>query len=602
MSHKKYDQLDFISVKKNLLIFLQSQDKFKDYNFAGSSLSILLDVLAYNTTYNAFYLNMLSSEMFLDSASMKSSVSSIAKQLGYVPRSVNSLRATINLTVSVPLGTNAPDRLFLNRDTPFSTVADGIRYQFVPEVPRYVDISPDRKFVLNDVRLIQGTRLTHTFVVNNKLSLKQRFVIPNKMVDISTLIVTVKKSVTSSITEVFTLADDINVLSPDNTIYFIQPYEDEQYEVVFGDGILGKALEDGNIVSFDYIVSSGPQALGAKNFVSSYSLGTFALGNTTITCTSPASGYAEPEDIQSIKLQAPRFYTTQNRAVTKLDYETLLKRDIPIIEHIRVWGGEDNDPPVYGKVFCAIKPVSGYSLNTDDKQRLINNYIKPRSILSFDVELVEPEYIFVTINSTVNFFSDKTSKQDDDIKNLVVQGIKRFRDTNLSGFDTDFRHSKLTRAIDSLDASIESNTTDIKVKYRITPPFYTHFNQEIVLNNPIDTGDARNQNSAIVSSEFIYKGVKVRIADDGLGKLYTYYTLNNERVIINNDAGSVDYATGKILLKNIYVESIPGNKFNIDLYIMPKNDDVISLRNQILRIEDEDISVTTVNLNKVKLS
>lgn len=604
MSHRKFDQLDFVSIKQNLKTFLQSQDKFRDYDFSGSSMSILLDLLAYNTAYNGFYLNMLSSEMFLDSASMASSVTSIAKHLGYVPRSVNSLKARINLTVSIPESVTDVTRLYVTRDTPFSTSGpDGKKYLFVPESSKYADLDPNtRKFVINDIPLIQGTRITHSYTVNLGSPIKQRFVIPNEMVDLSTLVVRVTDSATSSVEESFALADDLNVLSPDDSVYFIQPYEDGKYEVVFGDGVLGKALKNGNIVTLDYVASSGPAALGAKNFVPAYSFGKFAQGNTTVVCTSPAKDYVDAETASSIKLQAPRAYSTQNRAVTKLDYETLLKRDIPTIEHIRVWGGEENDPPIYGKVFCAIKPISGYSLNTDDKQRLINNYIKPRNILSFDVEVMEPEYIYLSVSTTVSFFASKTNKQDDDIKKLVAEGIKSFRQSNLTGFDSDFRHSKLVRAIDGLDQSIESNTTDVQIKYRITPPFYKYFNQEIILNNPIDTGDAKNGASAIYSTEFVYKGTRVRLSDDGLGKLYLYYTLNNQQVVVNGDAGTVDYAAGKIFIKNIFVDRIPDDKIYIDIFISPKNDDVISLRSQILRLEDEDISVSTVNLNRVRLS
>lgn len=601
MAHKKYDQLDFTSIKENLKTFLQSQDKFKDYDFAGSSMSILLDILAYNTTYNGFYLNMLSSEMFLDSAAMRPSVLSIAKHLGYVPRSVHSLRAKVNVVVDASAA-GAPSRLYISRETPFSTLINGTKYLFIPEVSRYADLTPDKKFIINDVSLIQGTRLTHSYTVNLGLAVKQRFIIPNTTVDTSTLIVRVKQSETSSVEEVFTLADDINLLTPDDSVYFIQPYDDGQYEVVFGDGVLGKGLQNGNIVTLDYVASSGAGALGAKTFSVAYSFGSWAVGNTSVVCTAPAANYSDAESIDSIKLQAPRSYTTQNRAVTKLDYETILKRDVPTIEHIRVWGGEENDPPAYGKVFCAIKPLSGYALNTDDKERLINTYIKPRSILSFDVEIVEPDYIYLTINTTVSYYADRTNKQDSDIKNLVVEGIKTFRQNRLSGFDADFRHSTLVRTIDSLDTSIGSNTTDVKIKYRLTPPFYTYFNQDIQLNNPIDTGDAKNNSTAVTSSEFIFKGTPVYLSDDGIGNLYIYYTLNNQRVIVNSNAGTVDYATGKISLQNIFIESITGNKTVLDIFVMPKNDDVVSLRNQILRLEDEDISVTTVNLNKVRLS
>jgi len=602
MTHVKYDKLDFDTIKSNLKQFLKSQEQFKDYNFEGSSLSILLDVLAYNTAYNGFYLNMLSSEMFLDSAAMRESIISRAKHLGYVPRSVNSLRATINISIDVSSVANPQGRIYINRDTEFTTAVDNKKYTFIPERSLYLELNSAKRYATTGLTLIQGTRLKHQYVIDLNAPLKQHYVIPNALVDLSTLVVTVKQSATNSAEEVFTQAKDINLLSPKLPVYFIQPYGDGLYEVVFGDGILGKGLETGNIVTLDYIASSGDGAKNAKTFVPAKLLSPDASGRTTITCTQAASNYVGPESNDSIKLVAPRAYAAQNRAVTKLDYETILKKDIPIIEHLRVWGGEENDPPIYGKVFCSIKPISGFELNTDDKKRLIDNYIKPRSILSLDVELVEPEYIYITTNTTVNYFADKTNKQDGDLKKIVVDGIKNFKIANLSGFDADFRHSKLVRTIDSLDSAIESNTTDVKIKYRLVPPFYTYFNKDITLNNAIDTGDAKNNNSAINSTEFIYKGTSVKLADDGLGKLYLYYTLNNTRVIVNNNVGTVDYANGKIHIENIYVDRIPRDQIYIDIFIKPKNDDVISLRNQILRLEEEDITVSTVNLNKIKLS
>lgn len=602
MTHTKYDKLDFDTIKTNLKNFLKSQDQFKDYNFEGSSLSILLDVLAYNTSYNAFYLNMLSSEMFLDTASMKESILSRAKHLGYVPRGVHSLRAKIDITVDGSSIANPQPRIYIGKDTEFATTIDNRRYTFVPEKSVYMEMNSAKRYSYTGLELIQGTRLKHQYVVDLNAPVKQKFVIPNSLVDLSTLVVTVKKSATNAVEEVFTQAKDINLLSPELPVYFLQPYGDGLYEVVFGDNILGKGVETGNIINLEYVVSSGDGAIGARSFVSSTTLSSFSFGNTRIVCTQPATNYVAPESDAQIKLVAPRAYAAQNRAVTKLDYETILKKDIPTIEHLRVWGGEENDPPVYGKVFCSIKPISGFELNTDDKKRLIDNYIKPRSILSLDIELVEPEYVYLAISSTINFFADKTNKQDNDLKKIAIDGIKQFRDTNLLGFDADFRHSKLVRTIDSLDSAIESNTTNVKIKYRLIPPYFTYFNKTITLNNPIDTGDAKNNNSSINSTEFIYKGSSVKLADDGLGKLYLYYVLNNTRVVVNNSVGTVDYANGKIYLENLYVDRIPRDQIYIDIFVQPKNSDVISLRNQILRLNEEDISVSTVNLNKIKLS
>ena len=606
MSYIKYNGLDFGDIKNNLKEFLKSQDKFKDYNFEGTSLSILLDVLSYNTAYNAFYLNMLSSEMFLDSATLPSAVASRAKQLGHIPGSAKALKATVDMVVNIDpdMTEKASPRLYLNRDTLFRTSVVNQQYNFVPERPVYVDLTPTGTYVIRNLSLIQGTRLIHSYTVDKTLPIKQRFVIPNKMVDLSTLVITVVKSATNSTEDVYTPTEDVNVLSPSTRVYFIQPYEDGKYEVVFGDDILGKSPENGNIIKLDYLVSSGNQATGAKQFVCATELGVGAniRYSSKVSSVMPAYGYVDPESLESIKLLAPRAYTAQNRAVTKLDYETLLKRDMPIIEHIRVWGGDESDPPIYGKVFCSIKPKSGYALNTDDKTRLIENFIKPRSILAMEIELVEPDYLYIVVSTQVSFFADRTNKQEGDIKKLVIEGIKQFKKNNISGFDSDFRLSKLTGVIDGLEKSIESNSTKTSVRHRIIPSFYKYFNYEIKLNNPIDKGDATNDTSAINSTEFVNNGVSVKMADDGKGKLYLYYNLNNKRIVVNTEAGTVDYETGKILIQNISVDSIPNSKNYIDVFASLRGGDVIAYRNQLLRIEDEDVYVETINLNKIRLS
>ena len=604
MSEIKYTELDFFEIKENLKNYLKSQEKFKDYNFDGSSISVLLDVLAYNTAYNGFYLNMLASEMFLDSASMRESVLSRAKHLGYSARSVRSLQAKVNLLVTFTNST--PTFLLIGRANEFYGTSNGIKYSFIPKQSVFLQPSGNNQFVGKDIELIQGKRFTHSYVVDTTLPIKQRFVIPNDNVDTSTLIVTVKDSATSSAVSVFNLFDDITVLTPNDAVYYLQPYGANQYEIVFGDGAFGKAVVNGNIVTLDYIVSSGDAPEGIKSFAitnaNALKLQTSSAVSVVVTAVSPASGYSDAESIDSIKLLAPRAYESQNRAVTKLDYETILKRDVPQIKNLRVWGGEENDPPIYGKIFCSIQPKTGLSLNTEDKQKIINTYINPRKVLSLDVELVEPEYFSLFVKTNVNFFSYKTTNNSDGIKNIVLNEIKNFAKQNLTGFDSDLRHSKLLKAIDSSDSSIESNTTEIKIKYKLTPPFDLFFDYNIQLNNQIDTGDFANGVTGIDSTEFIYNGNYVKLADDGKGRLFLYYMFNSQRITINDNVGEVNYDSGKISIKNLIVDSIPNGGTTIDLIITPKENDIIALKNQILVLNEEDISVTVTDLTYKKLS
>ena len=608
MSEIKYSELDFFQIKENLKNYLKSQDKFKDYNFDGSSMSILLDVLAYNTSYNAFYLNMLASEMFLDSASMRESVLSRAKHLGYSPRSVRTLRSVVDITFDYggAADANIPTSILLNRDVEFFGISNNVRYPFVVKNSKFLSSPIDKKFLAEDVELIQGKRFTHSYVVDPSAPIKQRFIIPNNNVDTTSLIVTVKDSSTSASVSVFNQFNDLTVIKPTDLIYYLQPYDESQYEVVFGDGVFGKALVAGNVITLDYVVSSGIDAEGIKKFTIANATPFKPTSNTQlsvlINVITPASGFSEAESIESIKLLAPRSYEAQNRAVTKLDYETLLKRDVPEIKNIRVWGGEENDPPIYGKIFCAIQPQSGFALNTQDKERIINSYINPRKVLSLDIELVEPEYFNLMIDSTVNFFSYKTTNNPDAIKNIVLAEIKKFAEQNLTGFDSDFRHSRLLKSIDNSESSIESNSAEIKIKYSITPPFNLFFDYTIQLNNEIDKGDFANDVTAIDSTEFIYNGNYVKLADDGKGRLFLYYTLNASRVIVNDNMGDVDYKNGKIVLRNFFVNSIPNGGSQISLIITPKENDIIAFKNQIILLEESDISISVVDLTNKKLS
>lgn len=600
MSQVKYTELDFALIKENLKNYLKSQDKFKDYNFDGSSMSILLDILAYNTGYNGFYLNMVANEMFLDTASMRESVVSRAKHLGYTPRSTKSLSAKVDIKIQFRDLESVQYDLLVPKDKEIWSSVNATRYSFYPKNSVYFEQASQLEFIAKNVELIEGKRFVQQWTVDTATPLKQRYIIPNNNVDSSTIQVSVKESATNSNITVFKEFNDLNLLKPTDPIYFLQQYDGDKYEVVFGEGILGKALVSGNIVIVEYIVSTGDAATGAAKFSATALFEN--TGTPIITTLKKAEGYVDQESIESIKLLAPRAYDAQNRAVTKNDYETLLKRDIPVIEHIRVWGGEDNDPPIYGKVFCSIKPSTGYTLNEDDKKSLVDSYIKSRSLISVETIIVEPEYIRVALNSKVYYNSSKTTKSVADIRGEVFRTIQKYRNSTLSGFDSDFRHSRLVRLIDAVDGSIESNLTDVKIKYRIIPSFELSNTFKIKLNNSIDTGDATNNASAINSSAFFYNNIRVLIGDDGRGTLFLYYYSNDKKIVVNPKIGSVNYKTGEISIDNLLVSGIPNDRNYIELEITPKESDVIVLRNQILLVEDQDIKIDVVDLTKLVLS
>jgi len=607
MSEIKYTELDFNLIKENLKNFLKTQDRFKDYNFEGSSLSILLDVLAYNTGYNAFYLNMLASEMFLDSATLRESVVSRAEHLGYVPRSTRTIGAVVNFEIYFDSESAVlPSSLLLSSEQEFFTTINDIRYTFYPDRSQTFTKIGDRRYKIENLKLIEGQRLTHSYTVDTTTPVKQRYVIPNENVDTTTLSVIVRDSASSSNISTYNLATDITEISSTDQVYFLSAYKTNLYEIVFGDDILGKGVVDGNVIEISYVVSGGDGATGANTFRTNKLAGLTVVGNqeTTITTISSATGYAEQESDASIKLLAPRSYEAQNRAVTKYDYETLLRRDVSLIEHVRVWGGEENNPPEYGKVFCAIKPKTGDLLNQEDKSRIVNTYLRNKSVLTLDINILDPEYIRVALDVAVNYNSNKTSLDDDSLKNLVLQSIDKYKADYVSGFDSDFRHSKLTSYIDDTDDSIVSNNTDVKIKYRIIPTLNSKNSFSIKLNNEITTGDSANNVASVKSDIFLYNSSRVFLADDGKGSINLYYAAGTSGVnpIIDSGVGTIDYINGTLSISSLLVTSLLNNVNYIEFTFIPKIRDIIALREQMILIEDENINVSMTDISQLVLS
>lgn len=622
MAEMKFSDLDFLKIKENLKTFLRSQKKFEDYNFDGSGMSVLLDVLAYNTAYNGFYLNMLASEMFLDSAALRESVVSRAKSLGYIPSSRRGLTAELSIQFDFnTTGLDDPGMGFLIEKTDgFYCSVGNTRYVFYPKETAFVEPIGNKKYLARKVVLIEGKRLTYEWVVDKKTGTQQKFIIPNTGVDLATLVVNIRPTRTSTSKTQFFQFKDITSLAPTDPIYFIQEVSGEKYEIIFGDGVLGKELQDGNVIEIEYVVPTNNSAAGASKF---YSLNP-AIGRTPntqyrnginkidikaiskITTLIAPQDYSERETIESIKFKAPRMYDAQNRAVTKSDYEILLGKDIetiePKIQYLRVWGGEENSPPEYGKVFCAIKPENGLSLNTAEKLRILEKYIKPKNMISTQVEIVEPEYVGLVVNTTVNYFSNKTTRQGDEIRQLALGKIIGFRDANLNGFDKDLRRSKLIKEIDAADPSIESNVTKITMKYRINPTLARRYSTTIRLFNAIDRGDVANYSRAIRSTPFYYANNLVVLSDDGKGSLGVYRANVSGANSPLLTVGSVNYETGELKITNLIVDSIPNDVNFINIFLDPANDDIIALRSQILLLENSDINVSVVDLTRVKLS
>lgn len=593
MSKIRVTELDFQQIKENFKNYLRGKPEFNDYDFDGAGISVLMDLLAYNTVYNSFYTNMVAAEMFLDTAQLRESVVSNAKHLKYVPTSVRSARAILKL-VFTP--TTSPARITIPKRTPFFvTGPDSRTYTFLTTETRIAFPNINGEYIIEDLDVIEGKAFTHKYVVDYGGPDAPRFILPNPSVDTSFMDVYVQTSESNSFQEIYKLAEDINELTGEDAVYFLKEIEGELFEVYFGDDVIGKEPDDGNVVFVDYITSSGPLLNGVSNFSSEEGIDGIPKEEFTIEVIQKALGGAEIETIDSIKLLAPENWEAQNRAVTQTDYETLIKKDFSQIEFARVWGGEDNDPPQYGRVFISLKPTEGLVLSQEEKLTIINQIVKTRNMVAMELVLIEPIFVLIVPEVTVYFRSTNTNKTEDEIKQEVISTIQNYQDTELAGFDTKFRYSKLLRDVDLVDDSIQNSSIDISLKQRIIPQLGIPTKFEIPFNNELDRGDSTNNVSTLSSSAFTYKGATSYLGDDGQGDVYIYRVVNGLRVIFERQVGSIDYDAGKIILNAFAPETIIDDLNTIDVIVTPKAKNLLSIRNQILVIEDKDITVNMVD-------
>lgn len=491
--------LDFPSIKSSLKAFLQQQDTLKDYNFDGSALSVLVDLLAYNTQYNAYYVNMAANEMFLDSSIQRNSVVSHAKLLNYTPKSSSAPVAKINLNV-YQVGTQS---LTLPKYTQLlSEAIDGVNYKFVTADIKTASVTSNTA-TFNDVTIVQGTPAAQSYTVDKTANPKLLYPIPDANIDTSYLTVSVQESNSNTQSEVYTLATDYAGLSPTSKVFFLQEGISGLYEIYFGDGILGKTLNNGNVVNIEYLTTQGTSSFGANSFVLMSSIG--GHSNTLITSVSAATMGKERESIDSIKYTAPKSYSAQGRAVTKEDYIYLIQNNstnIPL-ESVSVWGGEENTPPVYGQIFCAIKPAGGYTLTPSQKQKIISEVIRPISVLTVQPTIIDPDYNYIRVSSNVLYDSRKTKLTARELQDEIIAGVRDFSARTLNTFNSIFNLPDLIANIQSSDNSIITSDTSIKIQKKFYPSLTTKTTYELNFGVPLK----RNFYNAGITS---YPGVSMR--------------------------------------------------------------------------------------------
>jgi len=586
-SNKKINvtTLDFDDIKKNLKTFLSGQSEFQDYDFEGSAMSVLLDVLAYNTHYNALYNNLAINEMFLDSARKRNSVVSISKMLGYSPRSATCAKATITLTVSAP-GSGA-NTLTLPAFTPFTTTIDGASYTFYT-TGSVVATSSTGVFTFSNLVITEGTPLSFNIPVGTNT----RYIIPNSAIDLNTLTVRIQDSASSSVYTTFTKAETLIGIDSVTKCFYVKEIDEGLYEITFGDGNLGQSLDTGNIVHLNYFVSSLDAPNKARQFT--YGGGTLISGAAiSVTTTSIAANGAAAEDIDSIRFNAPRMYASQNRAVTPDDYKAIVYSQFSDAASVTCWGGEDNNPPVYGKVYICIKPKDADKLTTTQKSALIATILDQRNVVSVQPIIVDPEFINIALDVTVYYNEQATAKTASEIAAGVTNTINAYNANDLSRFDGVFRYSKLSKLIDNSDQSITNNITTVLLRRELNVRYNTSAQYILNMINPIFSSGQpeesfRSTGFYIAGSDQIHY-----LDDDGVAHVRLFrFGANGIKIIVNPTIGNIDYTKGVVDIKNLHITALADN--DLEISIRPLSNDVVSALTQIAQIAKDHLKVTAL--------
>ena len=460
-------ELDYFGIRENLKTFLKSQEKFSDYNFEGSGMAVLLDLLAYNTYYNSFYMNMIANESFLDTAQDRKNILSHVKVLNYVPESAHGATSKINIKVTPATGENQSiNYIVLDRYTRLmGSDVEGVNYPFAA-INANTAYKVNGAFTFSNVIIKQGEVMTHQFLVDTANNITGRYEIPSSNVDTDTLIVTVQESASNNQTVQFFPFEDITDLMANSKVYFLEENSNFNYDIYFGDGYLGQNLNSGNIVTVSYLDTSGSYANSIQKFTFTDPVAKLFRSNVKVTVVEGSYGGTDREDIEQIRFRAPYFYRTQNRAVTKGDYATLITKDFPNIEAASVWGGEENDPPVYGKVYISLK-TRGYFILTDLEKNNIKNYLTAnRSMMTVIPEIVDPEYVFVLVRGDISYKPALTTKSESELQQIVKDAIFLYAQNELYTFESTFRLSRLQYYIENADPSITASDVQIYLQNR----------------------------------------------------------------------------------------------------------------------------------------
>ena len=586
--------LDFDDIASNLKEYLKGQSTLKDYNFEGSNISLLIDLLAYSSHVSAFNANMVASELFLDTAQIRKNVVSRAKEIGYTPTSATASMATIDLQVNSPLiGGEVPTSLTLNRGHKFKTSYDGSVFPYV--LLESKTISPlDGIFKFENLKLYQGTMNSDIFAYNGQIQ-NQRFALSEELVDTSSITVTVQS--TGGGSSAWAKSEDISGVDKDSKVWYVQENDQGLFEVYFGDGVISAEPLDGDTITISYLVTNATHTEGANIFTMSDSIG--GNSDVTITTKTASSGGKDKEDIESIRFAASKFYTSQNRLVTVDDYKSKLQTLYPGADSISVWGGEDNNPPQYGKIFIAIKPSQNVNKLTSSEKTLLRDKMRRLNMLTVRPEIVDADVIEILVTCNFKFNPRATTKTVSELETLVRAAIITHDSTYLSGFDSIFRHSVLATDIDNAESSILSNITTVKLRKTISPTlgqskgYEVEFGDGNKFYNP-HLGHNKHGGGITTTTGFKVSGFTDTFFfdDDGEGNLRRYSLSGSERVYADSQAGTVDYTNGKITVNGINILETSNTDDTIHFTVIPNSYDSVAYRSNLLDINTSLISVT----------
>lgn len=586
-------ELDFDQIKQNLKNYLKTQSTFTDYDFEGSGLSVLLDVLAYNTHYNAMTAHFALNEAFLDSAQIRGNVVTRAKLLGYTPRSTLAPKAIVNITVDVTSETGTiPTILSLPRGTKLNTIVDGEEYQYVVisnQNAQIVDNTITKTFTFSNVTIVEGSYKTLLYRVDNDIE-NQKFQVSDRDSDTSTLRVRVRENEESSSYDIYTPFESLLNVNSTSKVYYLQENSNGFYEIYFGDSVTGYKPNNNNIITLDYVYTSGSESNGATTFsmvdsVSGYS-------NVSITTLSKAAGGSDRETTESIRFNAPLTFTSQNRAVTSDDYRAIIQKSFSDIDSISCWGGEDNDPPNYGKVYISIKPLTAETLTLAQRTEITSVILKGKNVVSITPEIVDPNYTYLELDVFFKYNPNLTDRSSVELSSVVRDTISDYNFNELNKFDGVFRHSQLLRAIDNADPSIQNSTVRPYMFMNITPFYNKDNNFSLSFTSPFYQS-GQSTNNLISSSSFLINSTPHYFGDTPISgstnrKVIVYKIVQGQNVTVINDAGLIEVDLGKITLNRFR----PDDSTPIKITVIPNSLDLAPKRNQLISIDTLSVNIT----------